>query len=74
MICGECEYEMTKTDDGSFECHDPDPNLTVLAYPTRYRNNPTLAHLYSKRMPYGMVSAGYSIRIGMIENGEVKGE
>ena len=55
-----------------FECRDPDPNLTVLAYPTRYRNNPTLAHLYSKRMPYGMVSAGYSIRIGMIENGEVK--
>ena len=23
MICGECGYEMTKTDDGSFECHVP---------------------------------------------------
>lgn len=57
-----------------FACRDPDPDLIVLAYPMKYRNNPTIAHLYSKRMPYGMVSAGYSIRIGMIENGEVKGE
>ena len=44
-----------------FECHDPDPTLMVLAYPMRYRNNPTLAHLYSKRMPYGMVSAQHEV-------------
>ncbi|MCL5732844.1 MAG: hypothetical protein M1285_05550 [Candidatus Thermoplasmatota archaeon] len=56
----------------SFECHVPDPNLVVNAFPLKYIGNIKLERAFARRMKFSELSPDMIPIPGVIEGSEVR--